>query len=338
MPVGTVGTVKAIHQQMMEELGAEMILSNTYHLYLRPGSEVVEKLGGLHRFISWPHPILTDSGGFQVFSHQALNRISEAGVRFKSHLDGSFHVWTPEKAVEVQQALGADVIMVLDDCTPYPVGESEARVSMERSMRWAKRSQNVLVSDQALFGIVQGSVLPNLRLESLSQILAMGFDGVAVGGFSVGEPKMMMHEVLDSLESALPSEQPRYLMGVGTPLDLVRCVRQGFDMFDCVLPTRNARNGTLFTWNGKLRIKNQRYKDDERPLDVDCECMVCQRYSRAYLRHLFLCGEILSSVLNTYHNLYFYLSLMERIREAISLGSLQEIESHLADHYEESRR
>jgi queuine tRNA-ribosyltransferase len=335
LPVGTAGTVKAIHQQMLEELGAEMILANTYHLYLRPGSEVVERFGGLHNFISWPRPILTDSGGFQVFSHQALNRINEEGVRFKSHLDGTYHSWTPEKAVSVQEALGADIIMVLDDCTPYPVSESEARESMLRSMRWARRSQDATTrSDQALFGIVQGSVFPKLRRESLSQIMEMGLSGVAVGGFSVGEPKALMHEVLAVLEEHLPQDQPHYLMGVGTPLDLVRCVRQGIDMFDCVLPTRNARNGTLFTRNGKLRIKNNRYKDDEEPIDSDCECMVCRKYSRGYLRHLFVSGEILSSILNTYHNLYYYSYLIEQIRGAISKGELEDLEAELAANYD----
>jgi queuine tRNA-ribosyltransferase len=334
MPVGTAGTVKAVEQGVLEGLGTQMILANTYHLYLRPGFEVVRSFGGLHRFISWPHPILTDSGGFQVFSHRALNRIGEEGVRFKSHLDGSYHFWTPEKAVAVQEALGADVIMVLDDCTPYPVSEFEARDSMLRSMRWAKRSQDAATGRQALFGIVQGSIFPDLRKESLERVLEMGFAGVAVGGFSVGEPKAMMHEVLNSLEDSLPQDQPRYLMGVGTPLDLVRCVRHGFDMFDCVLPTRNARNGTLFTREGKLRIKNSRYKDDDSPLDPNCECMVCQRYSRAYLRHLFVSGEILSSILNTHHNLYYYSSLMRQVREAISCCSLRDIETELAVYYE----
>lgn len=334
MPVGTAGTVKAVPQQMLEELGAEMILANTYHLYLRPGADIVKGFGGLHRFISWPRPILTDSGGFQVYSHQALNQIDEEGVSFRSHLDGSYHSWTPEKAIAVQEALGADVIMVLDDCTPYPVSESEARDSMLRSMRWARRSQAALTrNDQVLFGIVQGSVFPELRVESLTKILEMNFSGVAVGGFSVGEPKALMHEVLSSLETLLPDDRPHYLMGVGTPLDLVRCVRQGYDMFDCVLPTRNARNGTLFTRGGKIRIKNSRYRDDRNPIDQECECMVCRRYSRAYLRHLFVSGEILSSILNTHHNLFYYSSLMRQIREAISLGSLHRLEAEVASGY-----
>jgi queuine tRNA-ribosyltransferase len=335
MPVGTAGTVKAVPQQALEELGVEMILANTYHLYLRPGCEIVKQFGGLQAFISWPHPILTDSGGFQVFSHQALNSIGEEGVRFKSHLDGSYHSWTPEKAIEVQIALGADIMMVLDDCTPYPVSATEARVSMLRSMRWAKRSKDARVElEQALFGIVQGSVFPDLRKESLARILELGFSGVAVGGFSVGEPKVLMHEVLTALEDSLPKDQPHYLMGVGTPLDLVRCVRHGFDMFDCVLPTRNARNGTLFTREGKIRIKNSRYKDDGNPLDAECGCMVCRRYSRAYLRHLFVSGEILSSVLNTHHNLFFYAYLMRQIRKSISSGLLQDLEAEIAARYE----
>lgn len=335
MPVGTAGSVKAVPQHTLEELGAEMILANTYHLYLRPGSTIVKKLGGLHGFISWSRPILTDSGGFQVFSHRALNRISEEGVRFRSHLDGSHHSWTPEKAIEVQIALGADIIMVLDDCTPYPVEKAEARESMLRSMRWAQRSRDAMSGRrQALFGIVQGSVFPELRNESLMKIMEMGFPGVAVGGFSVGEPKLLMHEVLTVLESQLPKDKPHYLMGVGTPLDLVRCVRHGFDMFDCVLPTRNARNGTLFTREGKIRIKNSRYKDDSSPLDSECGCMVCGRYSRAYLRHLFVSGEILGAVLNTHHNLFFYTELMQRIRESIPMGTLMDIEAELAAKYE----
>ncbi len=335
MPVGTAGTVKAVPQQMLEELGAEIILANTYHLYLRPGFETVRQLGGLHSFMSWRRPILTDSGGFQVFSHQGLNRIGEEGVQFKSHLDGSTHSWTPEKAIEVQVALGADIIMVLDDCTPYPVSAAEARGSMLRSMRWARRSKDTMASrEQALFGIVQGSVFPELRKESLKSILEMGFSGLAVGGFSVGEPKLLMHEVLAALEGSLPEAQPHYLMGIGTPLDLVRCVRHGFDMFDCVLPTRNARNGTLFTREGKIRIKNRRYQDDGNPLDPECECIVCRRYSRSYLRHLFVSGEILASILNSYHNLFFYTRLMQRIRQSIGQGSLGEMEVELAERYE----
>ena len=335
MPVGTAATVKSATQEALEKLGAEIILANTYHLYLRPGSEVVKQFGGLHGFMSWPHPILTDSGGFQVFSHQALNSIGEEGVRFRSHLDGSYHSWTPEKAVKVQIALGGDIIMVLDDCTPYPVGRPEARSSMLRSMRWAQRSKDAMgQSQQALFGIVQGSVFPDLRRESLARVLDMGLPGVAVGGFSVGEPKQLMHEVLTLLEDSMPETQPHYLMGVGTPLDLVRCVRHGFDMFDCVLPTRNARNGTLFTRTGKIRIKNSRYKTDGSPLDAECECMVCQRYSRAYLRHLFVSGEILSSVLNTHHNLHFYIQLMSQIRKSIVKGTLQDLEARLSARYE----
>jgi len=335
MPVGTAGSVKAVPQHALEELGVEVILANTYHLYLRPGPTIVKELGGLHGFISWLRPILTDSGGFQVFSHQALNSISEEGVKFRSHLDGSYHRWTPEKAIEVQIALGADIIMALDDCTPYPVGEAEARESMLRSMRWAQRSKDTMSGRrQALFGIVQGSVFPELRSESLTRILEMGFPGVAMGGFSVGEPKLLMHEVLARLESQLPKDQPHYLMGVGTPLDLIWCVRHGFDMFDCVLPTRNARNGTLFTRQGKIRIKNSRYKNDGSPLDSECGCMVCLRYSRAYLRHLFVSGEILGAVLNTHHNLFFYSELMRRIRESIPLGTLVEIETELAANYE----
>jgi queuine tRNA-ribosyltransferase len=337
MPVGTAASVKAVPQHFLEELGAEIILANTYHLYLRPGAEVVKDLGGLHGFMSWNRPILTDSGGYQVFSHRELRQISEDGVEFKSHLDGSSHFLSPEKAITVQQDLGADVIMAFDDCTPYPVAENEARRSMERSMRWAARCRRQHRSDeQALFGIVQGSMYPNLRSDSLQRILEIGFDGVALGGFSVGEPSELMYELIERLSPELPEEQPRYLMGVGTPRDLLECVKAGIDMFDCVLPTRNARNGTLFTSAGKVRIKNSRYKEDSSPLDRGCSCFVCRRYSRGYLRHLFVSGEILASVLNTYHNLHFFLDLMRRIREAIETGTLLEFERAFLRGYSET--
>jgi len=334
MPVGTAGTVKAMPHEALEELEARVILGNTYHLYLRPGTDVIRSLGGLHRFISWPGSILTDSGGYQVFSHAALNRISEDGVEFKSHLDGSLHFFTPEKSMEVQSALDSDIVMAFDDCTPYPVSPEEAAVSMRRSMRWAKRCFDCpLQEGQALFGIVQGSVFLELRRESLEKIVSMEFDGIAMGGFSVGEPVLLMYELLDSLAGELPRSLPHYLMGVGTPLDLVHAVQAGYDMFDCVLPTRNARNGTLFTWQGPVRIKNARFRDDHRPVDDGCGCRVCRRYSRAYLRHLFVSGEILASILNTYHNLYFYLELMRRIRESIPTGGLSRLVALLRERY-----
>ncbi len=337
MPVGTAASVKAMPQDWLEDLGARLILANTYHLYLRPGAETIRRLGGLHGFMAWPHPILTDSGGYQVFSHRELNSISEDGVTFKSHLDGSRHFLGPEKSMEIQRALGADIVMAFDDCTPYPVSREEAAASMRRSMRWAERSQRALGdSPQALFGIVQGSVYPELRKESLERILALGFPGIAMGGFSVGEPKLLMHELLHRLRDDLPPELPHYLMGVGTPADLVLAVENGYDMFDCVLPTRNARNGNLFTWQGVVRIKNAVHRDDSGPLDENCGCKVCRRYSRAYLRHLFVSGEILSAVLNTCHNLYFYLDLMAAVRQSIARGELAALKSRILQCYDGS--
>jgi queuine tRNA-ribosyltransferase len=336
MPVGTAGTVKATPHEFLVQLETPLILANTYHLYLRPGPDVVRNLGGLHDFISWEGPILTDSGGYQVFSHRELNKISDEGVEFRSHLDGSRHFFSPETSIQVQEALGADIIMAFDDCTPYPVSHAEAHASMERSMAWAGRCRAVWEgSRQALFGIVQGSVYFDLRLESLSRILQMDFPGLALGGFSVGEPKPLMHDLLCQLSDQMPEELPHYLMGVGTPVDLVLAVQNGFDMFDCVLPTRNARNGTLFTWQGLIRIKNACYREDRRPIDQACGCFVCQKYSRAYLRHLYISGEILSSILNTFHNLYFYMELMREIRTAIERSSLGALTKQLTDAYGE---
>ncbi len=337
MPVGTAATVKAMPHEYLEELGAGLILGNTYHLYLRPGVDTISRLGGLHCFMSWPGAILTDSGGYQVFSHRELNRITEDGVLFKSHLDGSPHFFSPESSMQVQRDLGSDIVMAFDDCTPYPVSRESARDSMERSMRWASRSREAMTgSDQALFGIVQGSVFPELRRQSLEAILGIGFDGVAMGGFSVGEPKLLMRELLDELKDDLPAELPHYLMGVGTPVDLVSAIRSGYDMFDCVLPTRNARNGTLFTWRGLVRIKNARYREDEGPIDEGCRCRVCRRYSRAYLRHLFLSGEILGSILNTYHNVYFYLDLMAEVRAALAAGTFLDLAGQVEAAYAEA--
>ncbi len=334
MPVGTAGTVKAMTQQALLEVEAEILLANTYHLHLRPGSDLIERSGGLHGFMGWEGPILTDSGGYQVFSHRELAHISEEGVKFRSHLDGSSHFITPERAVRIQQRLGADIIMAFDECSDYPVTAAQARESMLRSMRWAQRCRAVHAgSEQAMFGIVQGSVFPDLRQESLTRLREIGFDGIALGGFSVGEPRALMFEILENLQEALPAEQPRYLMGVGTPVDLLRSVPLGIDMFDCVLPTRNARNGMLFTSLGPLRIKNSRYKDDNGPADPHCECFVCRRYSRAYLRHLFVSGEILSSMLNTFHNLHFYLKLMRRIRKTVALGTFDSFSQAFQQRY-----
>ena len=326
MPVGTAGTVKAITQQELKSLGAEIILGNTYHLYLRPGHQLIHELGGLHRFISWDRPILTDSGGFQVFSHSELRRISEDGVAFRSHLDGSQHFLSPEKAIEIQQALGADVIMAFDECTPYPADFLVARDSMERTVRWADRCKRAFDSGtgkwharpQWLFGIGQGGIYPELRHECMNRLMDLEFPGYAIGGLSVGEPKPVMFSVVAESIRWMPVDKPRYLMGVGTPLDLVECIALGVDMFDCVMPTRHARNGWLFTSSGHIVIKNARYARDERPVDEACPCGVCRNYSRAYLRHLFQANEMLSAVLNTHHNLYFYLDTLRQIRDAIA--------------------
>jgi len=324
MPVGTAGAVKAMPHEWLEELGAGIILANTYHLYLRPGHERIRRLGGLHRFMSWPGAVLTDSGGFQVFSHRELRRIGEEGVWFQSHLDGSRHFLSPEKAVEIQDALGSDIAMAFDECTPYPCSRTDAEASMELSMRWARRCSEAWAGEEkegrALFGIVQGSVFPDLRRRSAESLLGIGFHGYAVGGLSVGEPRSAMFEALGATMPLLPDNAPRYLMGIGSPRDLVRCVALGADMFDCVLPTRNARNGCLFTGRGRVLIKNAAHADDPGPLDPECRCLACRRYSRAYLRHLFMAGEHLSAVLNTAHNLTFYLDLMRGIRESIQFN------------------
>jgi queuine tRNA-ribosyltransferase len=323
MPVGTAGAVKAMSNDSLEALDSRIILANTYHLYLRPGHERIEKLGGLHKFMSWNGAILTDSGGYQVFSHRELRSINEEGVHFRSHIDGSKSLFTPEKVIDIQRALGSDIAMVFDDCTPYPAGHVDAEASMELSMRWAGKCREHWKRQddgaRALFGIVQGSVYPDLRERSAEMLSVLGFSGMAIGGLSVGEPKDLMYEVVERTAPLLSWEQPRYLMGVGTPEDLVRCIAMGVDMFDCVLPTRNARNGCLFTSQGRILIKNAVYAEDQGPLDPNCSCQTCRRYSRAYLRHLFLSGEHLSAVYNTIHNLTFYLDMMSKIREAIEL-------------------
>jgi queuine tRNA-ribosyltransferase len=325
IPVGTQGTVKALTPEELREMGAEIILSNTYHLYLRPGHERIRGLGGLHRFMHWDYPLLTDSGGFQVFSLNALVKISEEGVQFQSHLDGSRHEITPEKAVEIQEALGADIIMCLDECTPYPAGHTETERSMDLTLNWSQRCRDSRRrDDQALFGIVQGGMYPDLRKRCVEALGGMGFDGYAIGGVSVGESKEMMHEVVSQTAPLLPLDQPRYLMGVGTPLDMARAVLQGVDMFDCVLPTRNARNGMLFTRGGRLAIKNARFADDDSPVEPGCSCYTCRHYSRAYLRHLYLAQEILAMRLNTVHNLHFYLDFMGQLRQAIAEERLKD--------------
>ena len=322
MPVGTYGTVKAMTPEELREIGVQIVLGNTFHLMLRPGTEIIALHGDLHDFMHWDGPILTDSGGFQVFSLGALRKISEAGVSFQSPVDGSPVFLDPERSMAVQRALGSDIVMVFDECTPYPATETEARVSMELSLRWAARSRAAHDSPSALFGIVQGGMYLALRAQSLRGLLDIGFDGYAIGGLSVGEPKDDRERILDDLLPRMPADRPRYLMGVGTPEDIVAAVSRGIDMFDCVLPTRNARNGHLFTRHGVIRLRNSRHQHDVRPLDAQCGCYTCRHYSRAYLRHLDKCSEILGARLNTIHNLYYYQELMRGLREAIDAGRL----------------
>jgi queuine tRNA-ribosyltransferase len=389
MPVGTVGTVKGMTQAQLEDLGVQVLLANTYHLYLRPGHEIIRELGGLHRFMGWPHPILTDSGGFQVMSLKSLGRVTEDGVWFKSHLDGSSHFFSPERAVEVQLALGADIIMTLDECVEYPSSREALHRAVKLTGRWASRakryydehetrgsglgtrdsglgsgeeqyavgSKQKAVRDKTgemvaenrevllpspesrvpslqplsptLFGIVQGGVDKDLRRESAEGLLELDFEGYAVGGLSVGEPKAEMYEVAEYTAKLLPRNRPRYLMGVGTPEDLVECVARGIDMFDCVMPTRNARNGCAFTSQGKVIIKNARYARDESPLDPACECPVCRRYSRSYIRHLLVAGEMLGAILTTQHNLHFYVDTMRKMRQSLFFGAFAEFHSRV---------
>jgi queuine tRNA-ribosyltransferase len=339
MPVGTVATVKAVPQDVLEELGVQILLNNTYHLYLRPGVEQVRKLGGVQRFMAWDKPILTDSGGFQVFSLSELRKVTEEGVAFKSHLDGSAHFFSPEKSLEAEIGLGADIVMAFDECTEYPAERGRAQASMEMTARWAKRSKDYFEAHkretpwfepktiekgsdqtQALFGIVQGGMYPDLRKESAERTVEIGFPGYAIGGLSVGEPRDKTWEIVNETIPLLPKDKPRYVMGVGTPEEIVKYVSLGVDMMDCVLPTRAARHGLLFTSEGKLNIKNARYALDEAPLDPNCRCKVCDRYSRAYLRHLYASNEVLAQVLNTIHNLAYYLDTMRRVRQSIMLG------------------
>ncbi|MEA1052212.1 tRNA guanosine(34) transglycosylase Tgt [Lamprobacter modestohalophilus] len=333
MPVGTYGTVKGMTPEELRDIGAEIILGNTFHLMLRPGTDIIEPFGGLHRFMHWDGPILTDSGGFQVFSLGELRKITEQGVHFRSPIDGSPVFLGPEESMAVQRALGADIVMIFDECTPYPASDEEVRASMELSLRWAKRCKQAHAGNPAaLFGIVQGGMSPALRSASLAGLLEIGFDGYAVGGLSVGEPREDRLRVLDHLATELPAERPRYLMGVGKPTDIVEAVARGIDLFDCVMPTRNARNGHLFVRGGVLRIRNARYKNDESPLDPRCGCYSCQHYSRAYLHHLDRCNEILGARLNTIHNLAFYQDLMRALREAIAAGEFDAFAAQFSAH------
>ena len=346
MPVGTQGTVKAVTHRDVWEAGARLMLGNTYHLHLRPGEALIARMGGLHRFIGWEGALLTDSGGYQICSLNDRRTVSEAGVEFRSHLDGSVRFLSPEGAVDIQAALGSDIAMVLDECLSYPVDRETARRSMEMTLRWARRGRDrflavqdgraapasdgaplaagpVATAGQAQFGIIQGGVFQDLRAGSVEGTRAIGFEGYAIGGLSVGEPTDLMHQAVAATAALLPEDRPRYLMGAGTPSDLVEAVAQGIDMFDCVLPTRNARNGQLFTREGRLNIKNAQHADDPRPPDSVCRCFTCRTCSRAYLRHLFVAGEMTAATLNTLHNLQFYLDTMQAIREAISFGTFE---------------
>ena len=352
MPVGTRGAVKSLTQRDLLDLDTQIILGNTYHLYLRPGDGLIARCGGLHAFIGWDRPILTDSGGYQVFSLAAMRRIKEEGAEFRSHLDGSLHMLTPERVTDIQAQLGSDIAMVLDECMASPAGPDAARDAMQRSVRWARRARDrqlqlrhdaasapeVLVTNpgQAQFGIIQGGVCPELRTESVQATLDIGFEAYAIGGLSVGEPVEVMYDVVGHTAPLLPEDRPRYLMGTGMPDDLLECVARGIDMFDCVLPTRNARNGQLLTSRGPLVIKNARYAEDMAPPDPDCACYTCRHFSRAYLRHLFIAGEMTAATLNSLHNLHFYLDTMRRIREAIVFGSFEKLRLEFRQTY--SRR
>jgi queuine tRNA-ribosyltransferase len=341
MPVGTQAAVKGLRNEALEELGAEIILANTYHLYLRPGHEAVRKLGGLHKFMSWPHAILTDSGGFQVFSLSELRKVTDEGVRFRSHLDGSEHMLTPEKAVEIQLALGSDIAMVLDECIETPAPRDMAEAALKRTTAWAARARAHFLEQasrngelaQWQFGIVQGATFVDLRRASAQQLLELDFPGYAVGGLAVGEPHPLTCEMTAEATSLLPRDRPRYLMGVGKPEQIADYVALGIDMMDCVLPTRAARHACLYTSEGRVLIKNARYAADQRPPDPNCSCSVCRRYTRAYLRHLFAAGELTAAILATHHNVHFYLDLMRQIREAIEFGNLANFSSEMHARY-----
>jgi queuine tRNA-ribosyltransferase len=331
MPVGTQGTVKAVNQKTLEDIKAQIVLSNTYHLYLRPGTEVLEKAGGLHRFMNWNKPILTDSGGFQVFSLSELRKVKSDGVEFRSHLDGSSHFFTPEKVVEIQRCIGSDIMMVLDECTPYPCEYEYAVNSVKLTSNWAAMSKEAFEKSkplyghkQFMFGIIQGSVYKDLRELSAKDLIKLDFDGYAIGGLAVGEPVEVMYDLVDFTTELMPVNKPRYLMGVGRPENLLEAIERGVDMFDCVMPTRNGRNAYLFTSNGVLSMRNAKYKDDFSTIDENCECYTCRNFSKAYLRHLFIAGEILALELASIHNLFFYINLMRASREKIIEGTFSD--------------
>jgi queuine tRNA-ribosyltransferase len=334
MPVGTQATVKAMTPRELEDLGIQIILSNSYHLYLRPGHNLIAQIGGLHKFMGWEGAILTDSGGFQIFSLGKLNKISDEGVSFNSHVDGSKHFVSPEKVMEIQMALGSDIAMAFDECTAYPAGKYQVEMAAKRTLQWAKRSKEVHHnSNQSLFGIVQGGAFKDLRIENAKKLVELDFPGYAIGGLSVGEPKPLMYEVLDYTVPYLPQAKPRYLMGVGAPQSILEGVIRGIDMFDCVLPTRNGRNGSLFTSTGKISITNAKYKDDFTPLDAKCNCYTCRNFSKAYLRHLYMSKEILASILGTIHNLYFMSSLMKDIRLALQENRILEFKEKFLSNF-----
>jgi queuine tRNA-ribosyltransferase len=331
MPVGTYGAVKGMRPQQVEDTGADVILGNTFHLWLRPGLDVIQAHGGLHRFVGWNKPILTDSGGFQVFSLGEIRKISEEGVSFRSPIDGAKCFLTPEESMRIQRVLNSDIVMAFDECTPHPATHSEAQISMRLSMRWAQRSQEAHQGNpNALFGIIQGGMYEDLRGESIEKLVALNFDGYAIGGLSVGEPKADMQRIMSFTTPRMPEDKPRYLMGVGTPTDLVNAVSAGVDMFDCVLPTRNARNGWLYTSTGIVKLRNAQYRFDEMPLDENCSCYTCKHFSKSYLHHLQRIDEMLGAHLNTVHNLHFYQSLMKGMRSAIELDQLDAYVSDLA--------
>lgn len=339
MPVGTQGTVKAVNQFYLEqEIKAQIVLSNTYHLYLRPGTEILEAAGGLHKFMNWKKPILTDSGGYQVFSLTELRKLKENGVEFRSHLDGSKHFFTPEKVIQIQRSIGSDIMMVLDECAPYPCDYEYARKSVQLTSNWAVLNKNAFVNSepkyehkQFLFGIIQGSVYKDLRKKSAEDLLELDFDSYAIGGLAVGEPTEQMYELVDYTTDLMPADRPRYLMGVGRPENILESIALGVDMFDCVMPTRNARNANVFTWNGTLSMRNAKYKSDFKPLDENCDCYTCRNFTRAYLRHLFVAEEILALELASIHNLYFYLELVQAARRKIIEGSFNEWKNQVVE-------
>ncbi len=338
MPVGTQGTVKAISPEELHEIGVDIILCNAYHLYLRPGPEIIKKLGGLHRFINWEKPILTDSGGYQIFSISSLQKTCKKGVSFKSHIDGSSHFLTPEKVIDIQIALDSDIMMVLDECSPYPITFKAAKEALDKTLEWAKRSRKYYKGERGLFGIVQGGVFKELRKIGAEELVHLNFNGYALGGLSVGEPYSVRAEIISYTNEFLPKDKPRYLMGVGTPQEILEGIGEGIDMFDCAMPTRIARTGTIFTWQGKINIRNSQYKEDPSPLDPNCDCYACRNYTRAYVRHLIKAREILGMRLTTYHNLYFLATLVKKARKAIERNEFNSFKKDIIKNFENDQK